>query len=89
MNALTASAAEPRLEEEALAACLAALPEHSARLVQRRYWEDASIETLGCETGQSPAAVYQTLSRLRRRLADCIRQRLGLAKSQPVHAYEN
>ena len=89
VSALTVSAVEPRLEEEALAACLAALPEHSARLIQRRYYQDASIETLGSETGQSPAAIYQTLCRLRRRLADCIRQRLGLTKSQPVHAHEN
>jgi RNA polymerase sigma-70 factor (ECF subfamily) len=77
-NALTAaeerhSSAE---EETALAACLAALPESSARLVQRRYYERAGIETLSAETGQSTAAIYQTLSRLRRALADCIRRRL-------------
>ena len=78
-GALTAGAGEsagPAAEEEALRECLAALPEASARLVQRRYFENAAIEALGSETGQSPAAIYQTLSRLRRALGDCIRRRL-------------
>jgi RNA polymerase sigma-70 factor (ECF subfamily) len=70
-------------EESALAECLAALPEASARLVQRRYYERAGIETLGAETGQSAAAIYQTLSRLRRGLADCIRRRLRRKESEP------
>lgn len=69
-------------EESALAACLAALPESSARLMQRRYSERAGIETLSTETGQSPAALYQTFSRLRRALADCIRRRLRQAEEE-------
>ena len=87
--ALTDFPAARSHEEDALAACLAALPEHASRLVQRRYYEDAGIETLCTETGQSPAALYQTLSRLRRRLAHCIRQRLGTARPQPSPAHEN
>jgi RNA polymerase sigma-70 factor (ECF subfamily) len=75
-------------EEAALAECLAALPESSARLVQRRYYERAGVEALSVETGQSTAAIYQTLSRLRRALADCIRRRLRLAESAPAAAHE-
>jgi RNA polymerase sigma-70 factor (ECF subfamily) len=63
-------------EEEALADCLASLPSRSAALIQRRYYDHLSIEALSQENGQSAAAIYQSLSRLRRGLADCIRQRL-------------
>lgn len=63
-------------EEAALTECLATLPEHSARLVRRRYFDEADMDRLSVEFRQSPAALYQALSRLRRRLADCIRQRL-------------
>ena len=69
------------LEEEALAGCLADLPLRSAALIQRRYYDHASIETLSRESGQSAAALYQTLSRLRRALAECIRGRLQLNES--------
>ena len=73
-------------EEAALAACLAALPESSARLVQRRYYERAGIATLSAETGQSAAALYQNLSRLRRALADCIRARLRAGDEPQLRA---
>jgi len=73
-------------EEAALAECLAALPESSARLVQRRYYEHAGIETISAETGQSAAALYQTLSRLRRALADCIRRRLRAESDSELRA---
>ena len=83
-NTLTAGESTAADEEEALTECLAALPENAARLVQRRYFERISIEVLGAETGQSAAALYQTLSRLRRRLADCIRLRMRRDNFQPV-----
>lgn len=73
-------------EEAALTECIATLPEASARLVQRRYYEGTNIEALGAETGQSAAAIYQTLSRLRRALADCIRRRLRRAEPEPATA---
>ncbi|MES2707711.1 MAG: sigma-70 family RNA polymerase sigma factor [Verrucomicrobiota bacterium] len=76
--ASTAEAAEPE-GEAALAECLAGLPEQSARLMRRRYFDQASMELLCAEFHQSAAAVYQNLSRLRRKLADCIRGRLRLA----------
>lgn len=87
-NELTAaeSSDATAAEEAALAACLAALPESSSRLIHRRYSERAAIETLCAETHQSPAALYQTLSRLRRALADCIRRRLRLANEDEFRA---
>ncbi len=80
-------------EEAALAHCLAALPPRSAQLIQRRYYEGTDIGKLGGESGQSAAALYQNLSRLRRHLAECIRQRLrrdkipsmSSAGPQPAH----
>jgi RNA polymerase sigma-70 factor (ECF subfamily) len=66
----------PQAEEEALAACLAELPPASSALVRRRYFDDAPVGLLCAEFHQSAAALYQNLSRLRRRLAVCIRQRL-------------
>jgi RNA polymerase sigma-70 factor, ECF subfamily len=63
-------------EQAALAECLAALPEASALLIRERYFQHCSIEDLAAASGQSAAAVYQSLCRLRRRLAECIRQRL-------------
>ena len=81
--------AEMREEEAALAECLNMLPLNSAQLVRRRYYDDAGIDTLCLETGQSPAAVYQMLSRIRQRLAECIRRRRSREPVQPVSAHEN
>lgn len=75
--ALVATAVEPRAETEALVECLGKLPERSAQLVRRRYFEEASIGQLAGETGQTAASVYQQLSRLRRQLALCIRRRMS------------
>ena len=78
-----AAAFEQMAEEEAgdehaaLAECLAALPESSALLIRGRYFSRRNIDDLASSSGQTAAAVYQSLCRLRRRLADCIRQRLG------------
>ena len=88
-NTLTATDSTANDDEEALAECLAALPENAARLIQRRYYESATIEALETETGQTAAALYQTLSRLRRRLADCIRLRLRSDHPQPAALHES
>jgi RNA polymerase sigma-70 factor (ECF subfamily) len=86
-SALVATAAEPRQEAEALAGCLRRLPERSAQLVRRRYFEETSIGQLAAETGQTAASVYQQLSRLRRQLALCIRQRMSIP-IRPVNSHE-
>ncbi len=63
-------------DQAALAECLAALPEDAASLVRSRYFARQSIADLAAATGQSSPAIYQSLHRLRRRLAGCIRARL-------------
>ncbi len=83
-----AAPAAMRDEEAALAECLNTLPLQAAQLVRWRYYEGTGIRDLEMATGQSTAALYQTLSRIRRRLAECIRQRLSLSKKQPVPANE-
>ncbi len=70
--------------EAALAECLAALPDASATLIRERYFSRRSVEELAAGSGQTAMAVYQTLCRLRRRLAECIRRRLGSEPSPPL-----
>ncbi len=64
--------------EHALNHCLDTLPERSARLIRDRYTHSQPIETIAAESGLSVEALYQTLSRLRRQLRDCVQRRLGL-----------
>ena len=71
-----------RDEEEALEHCLAKLPANSRRLLRWRYEEGESCTELARRTKVNPKAMHQTLCRLRRALAGCIRQRL--AEPDPV-----
>jgi DNA-directed RNA polymerase specialized sigma24 family protein len=71
-------------EQAALAECLAALPESSALLIRGRYFSRRNIDDLAAASGQTAAAVYQSLCRLRRRLADCIRHRLKQESLTPL-----
>ena len=54
------------------------LPERGARLIRERYHMNHSIERMAEEESLTADAVYQTLSRLRRQLRDCVQRRLGL-----------
>ena len=76
---------EENSPEAALTECLATLPADAAGLIQERYFKGRSIEELSHSHGLTPAAVYQTLCRLRRRLAACIRRRLS-GDSQPSNS---
>jgi RNA polymerase sigma-70 factor (ECF subfamily) len=71
------TAREEYCPETALTECLATLPAAAAELIQERYFKGHSVEALSQAKGQSTAAIYQTLCRLRRRLAACIRARLA------------
>lgn len=64
--------------EKALHHCLEMLPERSARFLRDRYHESQTIEAIAADAGLSTEALYQTLSRLRRQLRECVRRRLGL-----------
>ena len=70
--------------EAALAECLAALPDASAALIRERYFSHRSVDELAAGSGQTAMAVYQMLCRIRRRLAECIRQRLRSEPSPPL-----
>ena len=71
-------------QRDAVAECLAALPDASAALIRDRYFSRRSVDELAAGSGQTAMAVYQTLCRLRRRLAECIRQRLRSEPSPPI-----
>lgn len=61
---------------EALEACLDQLPEKSRRLLAMRYERSLKIEQIAREMEATVDAVYQTLSRLRIRLQECVTRRL-------------
>ncbi len=62
----------------ALRECLARLPEKSRQLLAWRYEGGLAGEEVARLAGTTLDALYQTLSRLRGRLEECIRQRLAL-----------
>lgn len=64
--------------ERALNFCLEVLPPRSARLIESRYHDGQPVESMAAEAGLSVDALYQTLSRLRRQLRECVQRRLGL-----------
>ena len=76
-------------EADALEECLRSLPLHAAQLMRRRYEDDASIETMSTESGQTVASIYKSLSRIRLALGDCIRKRLSPPASSTLSLYEH
>ncbi|MFZ4595098.1 MAG: sigma-70 family RNA polymerase sigma factor [Verrucomicrobiaceae bacterium] len=65
--------------ERALNACLDLLPARSSALIAERYHKSRAIEELAEEFGMSLDGIYQTLSRLRRQLRECVSRRLRIA----------
>jgi RNA polymerase sigma-70 factor (ECF subfamily) len=64
---------------DALRECVARLPERSRQLLAMRYEQGLPCDEIARACGASVDSVYQNLSRLRGRLEECIRRRLGLA----------
>ena len=64
-------------EAEALEQCLDQLPEKSRHLLALRYERSLAIEQIAQELQATLDAVYQSLSRLRTRLQDCVNRRLS------------
>ncbi len=62
---------------EALKRCLADLPEHGRRLVQRRYFENLAPAVIASHDGRTANDIRQALFRLRSALHDCITRRLS------------
>lgn len=61
----------------ALEHCLDQLPEKSRHLLTLRYEQSLKVEQIAREMQATLDAVYQTLSRLRLRLHDCVNRRLS------------
>jgi len=62
---------------EALERCLEQLPEKSRHILTLRYERSLKVEQIAAELQASLDAVYQSLSRLRASLQDCINRRLA------------
>lgn len=70
---------------EALGRCLDVLPARHRELLRLRYEGGLSGAELGRRLGRSTDAVHQTLSRLHRRLKECVEHHLGrLAPTEAV-----
>ncbi len=69
-----ADGVEPR--RAALEECLASLGRASRDLLQRCYASGAKIRDLAKELSQTPDALYKSLERLRRKLFQCVEERL-------------
>jgi RNA polymerase sigma-70 factor (ECF subfamily) len=62
--------------QSALEQCLKQLPDSSRSMLTQRYAHELSLERIAEKLGKSPAAIHMTLSRLRKRLRECIETRL-------------
>jgi RNA polymerase sigma-70 factor (ECF subfamily) len=62
---------------EALDKCVDSLPPNSQRLLQLRYGEAMKIQQVASQLGQTMAATQRALSRIHKRLAECIERRLA------------
>ena len=73
----TEEAASGKLD--ALRECLRLLPEPSRHLLGMRYENNLSCEQIAGQTRRTLDSVYQTLSRIRTKLEECIRKRLSVS----------
>ena len=62
--------------EDALEACLQQLPSRSRKVLCMRYNKDTDISTMATTLRRTAAAIYQSLSRIRKQLELCVRERL-------------
>jgi len=71
-----------RNRKDALGECVKDLPDHSQSLLDQKYTQGLSFAELSKSTGKSENALMMTLSRIRKKLQECIERRLqqeGLA----------
>ena len=62
---------------EAIEGCLAKLPPRHRTLLLEAYEPGSSIKNLAARTKKNPNSLYQTLHRLRGRIANCIESEMG------------
>jgi len=73
-----ATPAQVSAQERALRKCLEELPPSSQSIIKQRYFESQAVHAMANQLGINEMALYQTLSRLRRKLAACIHRKLGI-----------
>jgi RNA polymerase sigma-70 factor (ECF subfamily) len=67
---------------EALAACIARLPEKDRQLIELRYRGDQAIAAMAAKIGRTTSAVYKALSRIHEQLLDCVRRKVTEGDAQ-------
>lgn len=60
--------------EAALQECVLKLPDDHREILQMRYRDESSIETISRKTERTEGAIYRLLSRLRKNLYECVEQ---------------
>lgn len=65
-----------RHRKEALQTCVKELPEHSKHLLNQKYHEGHSFAELASKLGKSENALMMSLSRIRKKLQECIEHKL-------------
>lgn len=65
------------LRADALEDCIQSLPEKSRHLLTLRYREVLNVDRIAAELQSTVDAVYQSLSRLRARLGECVERRMA------------
>lgn len=60
----------------ALKICLEKVPDRGREVLDYRYGTNMSVEEIGQQVNRSRIAVYRQLSRLRKFLSECVRERL-------------
>ena len=63
--------------KEALTQCLQSLPTQHRKVVELHYLEQQPCERIATKLQRSVEAIYMTLSRIRKRLRQCVEQRLA------------
>jgi RNA polymerase sigma-70 factor, ECF subfamily len=70
---------EPTHRSRALQGCLKALPARSAQIIGERYGRDRPVAEMAAAHGLSLDALYQSLSRIRTQLRECVSRKLSAA----------
>ncbi len=64
------------VRREHLAECVRRLPADQQQIIERYYYDQASVETIASGTGKTKEAIYKMLQRIRRALSDCVERRI-------------
>ncbi len=76
-----AVAAETQARHDALRDCLKSLPDPWQKILRLRYWTDLSVSEVASRLAKTENTISVTLNRIRSRLADCVRQKVGLSEA--------